>query len=84
MLVRNLFIHYACTACFTLPINNFNSKFIDVDLAEVYIRILKSVNFSETNWLMIEMYGVAFDGCIDMQRWERAYQYGVMALKGYR
>ncbi|XP_035704412.1 N-lysine methyltransferase SMYD2-B isoform X2 [Folsomia candida] len=52
-----------------------------LDVAEVYIRILTSLHFSEIHWLLTEMYGVGFDSCIDTQRWECAYQYGTMALK---
>jgi hypothetical protein len=57
---------------------------LDLDVAEAYIRILSSLNYSEIHWLMIEMYGVAFDACIDMQRFDRAYKYGSKALIGYR
>lgn len=64
--------------------NSIFTIFSDLDVAEVYIRILTSLHFSEIHWLLTEMYGVGFDSCIDTQRWECAYQYGTMALKGYR
>jgi len=27
---------------------------------------------------------VGFDGCIDLQQWQKAYDFGLTALKGYR
>ena len=57
---------------------------LDLDVCETCLNVMKSLNFSETNWLMTAMASSAFDASIDMQRWVKAFTYGQLALKGYR
>ncbi|CAG7830755.1 unnamed protein product [Allacma fusca] len=55
-----------------------------LDVCESCISVMNSLRFSDTHWMKTHMSYAAFEACIDKQLWEKAFQYGMLAMKGQR
>ena len=62
----------------------FLFSLVDLDVCESCVGLMNSLNFSDTHWMKTHMAYAAFEACIDKQYWDKAFEYGQLALKGHR